>query len=242
MQQNLPKLAIISDVHIGSPFLLRHKFLAFLNALPRNGTLILNGDTIDNPYQDLSSEDRAVLERLAERSHEINIIWIEGNHDQDYRPGHPGDMSFVKEYTVEDKRLLVSHGSYFDNVMPCHRWFIKLFKCLHRLRVKIGAPPVHVAEYAKKWRLLYNYLHNTVIRNAIEHAKENGYRAVSCGHVHEAEHVIVDGIEYVNTGAWTEEPLCYATLEDGVIHLMKWQGAEKAPQRLKHPGTSGEPD
>ena len=237
MQHTLPNLVIISDVHIGSPFLLRDPFLAFLDALPSDGTLVLNGDTIDNPYHKLSAAEHQVLDSLVKHSRRLRIIWVEGNHDQGWRPNPSGDITFVDHYAVGDKRLFVNHGSYFDNVMPYHRWFIKLFKFFHRLRMRIGAPPVHVAEYAKRWRFLYNYLHNTVMRNAVEYARENGYRAVTCGHVHEPEHVIIDGIEYVNTGAWTEQPLCYATLEDDVIRLMKWEGTDAPSNPFKFPGT-----
>ena len=77
---------------------------------------------------------------------------------------------------------------------------------MHVLRVKLGAKPVHVAEYAKKWQVLYRALCNSVMTNAVSCAAENGYEAVTCGHTHYPEDRVFNGIRYMNTGAWTESP------------------------------------
>ena len=77
------------------------------------------------------------------------------------------------------------------------------------MRVKLGARPVHVAEYAKKWKSFYRVLRNNVRLNAVNFAMENGYQAVTCGHTHFAEDMVVNGVRYINTGAWTEAPAFY---------------------------------
>ena len=63
---------------------------------------------------------------------------------------------------------------------------------------------IHVAEYAKRWRLAYRVLLNRQRRNAILLARERHVPAIACGHVHFAEDTTVAGIRYLNTGAWTE--------------------------------------
>jgi UDP-2,3-diacylglucosamine pyrophosphatase LpxH len=77
------------------------------------------------------------------------------------------------------------------------------------LRVKLGARPVHVAHYAKKWEIFYKVLRRNVMMNAVNCAVENGYEAVVCGHTHYAENRIFHGVKYINTGAWTELPASY---------------------------------
>jgi hypothetical protein len=47
------------------------------------------------------------------------------------------------------------------------------------------------------------------MRNAVNVARENGYEAVTCGHTHFAEDMVVNGVRYINTGAWTEFPAHY---------------------------------
>jgi len=104
---------------------------------------------------------------------------------------------------------LIAHGDDFDEIMPNTQTFIKAFKLMHDFRVKLGARPVHVAKYAKKWEILYKVLRKNVMMNAVKCAMEHGYEAVTCGHTHCPEDSIFNGIRYVNTGAWTEFPTFY---------------------------------
>jgi len=215
---------VTSDVHLGSPHCRRESFLAFVRWLPDGSTLVLNGDTVDNPKPPPSPKDRDVVMALAATSKRIEVVWVEGNHDRDYRPAQAGQIRFAESYSLADGRLFAAHGSYFDNIMPTHRWFVKTFKILHRLRLRLGASPVHVAEYAKRWRWFYGYLRRTVMANAVEHARENGYQAVTCGHVHHIEDSTLDGIRYVNTGAWTEDPAWFLEVTDESMELKEWRG------------------
>ena len=93
--------------------------------------------------------------------------------------------------------------------MPRNQAFMKAFLLMHNLRVKLGAKPVHVANYAKKWEILYKVLRRNVMMNAVNCAMENGYEAVACGHTHYPEDTVFNGVRYINTGAWTESPACY---------------------------------
>jgi predicted phosphodiesterase len=57
--------------------------------------------------------------------------------------------------------------------------------------------------------------------NAVNCAKENGYDTVTCGHTHYPEDRVINGIRYVNTGAWTESPAFYLLVTPGEITLQK---------------------
>ena len=81
------------------------------------------------------------------------------------------------------------------------------------MRILLGAESIHVALYAKRFALLYRVLLRHVMLNAVEYARENGYRAVACGHTHCMEDRIVDGIRYLNTGAWTERTSHYLRVD-----------------------------
>jgi UDP-2,3-diacylglucosamine pyrophosphatase LpxH len=211
---------VVSDLHIGSKYFLYQNFESFLHKIPDATEIILNGDIIDNPYAKLSKADQGMLDRIAQISHRQKVVWVRGNHDNGYIPQNLGKIQ-IKQSHVIKKRLFVTHGDFFDEIMPRNRLFIKTFRILHDLRVKLGARPVHVAQYAKKWRVFYNVLRKSVMINAVNYAKENGFEAVACGHTHYAEEIIYNSIKYINTGAWTELPGYYLQVSSNEMALRR---------------------
>ncbi len=199
---------IVSDLHIGSRYFLHQNFERFLGSISEDHELILNGDIIDKPYPEMKSAHQRILDLIEQVSYRHKVVWVQGNHDIGYIPRGFGKVHFKRLYTIEH-RLLIAHGHDFDEIMPKNQAFIKAFKLMHNLRVKLGAKPVHVAHYAKKWEILYKVLRKNVMRNAVNCAMENGYEGVTCGHTHYPEERIFNGIRYMNTGAWTEDPAFY---------------------------------
>ena len=199
---------VVSDLHMGSPYFHAEAFGGFLEKLPANYELILNGDVIDRPYLKLNYLHQGILDRIKHISLTQKVVWVRGNHENGYMPPNLGKIDFRQCYAVGD-RLLITHGDDFDKIMPRSQIFMKAFRLMHEIRVKLGARPVHVAEYAKKWKAFYRVLRNNVMINAVNFAAENGYPAVCCGHTHFAEDMVVNGIRYINTGAWTEYPAFY---------------------------------
>ncbi len=215
---------VISDLHIGSRYFLYEIFKLFVKSIPEDYELILNGDVIDNLYQKLKPTHQRILDLIEQISYRQKVIWVRGNHDEGYIPKEFGKVCFKYLHAIEH-RILISHGDYFDGIMPRSQVFMKAFKLMHDVRVKLGARPVHVAEYAKKWKSLYRVLRNNIMANAVNYALENGYQAVICGHTHYAEDRVFKGIRYINTGAWTETPVYYLLITDGNMTL---RGIEKS--------------
>jgi len=199
---------IVSDLHIGSRYFFHQNFERFLRSIPEDHELILNGDIINKPYSELNSAHQRILDLIEQVSYRHKVVWVQGNHDIGYIPRGFGKVHFKGLYNIEH-RLLIAHGHDFDEIMPKNQAFIKAFKLMHNLRVKLGAKPVHVAHYAKKWDILYKVLRKNVMRNAVNCAMKNGYEGVTCGHTHYPEERIFNGIRYMNTGAWTEDPAFY---------------------------------
>jgi len=204
-QSNDMNTIIVSDLHMGSPYFLVREFDRFLRTIPDDCLLILNGDIIDNAKTKLPLPHRQILERLEKRSLRRPVIWVQGNHDNGFVSNSIGNIEFRPIYQV-DHRILVAHGHDFDEIMPRSRLFIKAFTYLHQARIALGMRPAHVAHYAKKWKRLYKLLRDNIIKNAVLCAREQGCDVVVCGHTHFAEERDVEGIRYINTGAWTEHP------------------------------------
>jgi UDP-2,3-diacylglucosamine pyrophosphatase LpxH len=227
------KAIIVSDLHIGSRHFLREDFKQFLQNIPQDYEFILNGDIIDNPYAKMKPPEQQILDRFAKMSLRQMVVWVRGNHDNGYIPDNLGNVQIKKHHALQ-KRLFIAHGDFFDEVMPQNRMFIKTFRLMHNLRVKLGARPVHVAEYAKRWKRFYGYLRKNVMLNAVNYAAENGFEAVACGHTHYAEEQVVNGIRYINTGAWTEQPTYYVRVTDTEMTLEK---ATYSFGPMRSPGT-----
>lgn len=225
---------IVSDLHIGSRYFQFGIFERFMEAFPPGHALILNGDIVDSPYAKMEKPDQRALDMIKDISDRQPVVWVRGNHDNGYVPEDFGKTIFKSSHCI-GKRLLITHGDGFDEIMPRSRLFIKAFKRMHNLRVKMGARPVHVAEYAKKWKSFYRVLRKNIALNAARCAAENGFEAVTCGHTHYPEESIIDGIRYINTGAWTEFPAYYLqiTADDMELNLVDpafvSHGAESIP-------------
>ena len=196
---------IISDLHIGSRYFQFGVFERFIEEFPADHELIMNGDIIDSPYVKMEKSDQRALDMIESISYLQKVVWVRGNHDNGYVPKNFGKTIFKSSHNI-GHRLLITHGDNFDEIMPRSRLFIKAFKLLHNMRVKMGARPVHVAEYAKKWKSFYRVLRKNIALNAVKCAAENGYAAVTCGHTHYPEDITINNIRYINTGAWTEFP------------------------------------
>ena len=213
-------IIVVSDLHIGSRFFVREAFETFLTRLPNDCELVLNGDIIENPYVRLGPTPRRILDAIQQLSYRQRVIWLQGNHENGYLPDRLGKVVFKRSHSV-GPRLLITHGDDFDEILPRNQLFLKAFKVLHNARVKLGAKPVHVAEYAKRWARLYNVFRKNVLINAVQCAIQNGYEAVTCGHTHYAEDVVYNGVRYINTGAWTEFPAYFLHLTNDEMRLSK---------------------
>jgi predicted phosphodiesterase len=176
-------------------------------------------------------------------SYRQKVVWVRGNHDNGYIPDTLGKIQ-IKLHHALQKRLFITHGDFFDEVMPRSRAFIKAFGMLHDLRVKLGARPVHVAQYAKKWNWFYRYLRKNVMLNAVNYAAKNGFEAVTCGHTHYAEEKFINGIRYLNTGAWTEFPSHYVRVTANDIKLKEIVNPSNLPKstRSHNPAASSFPN
>ncbi|MDH3716475.1 MAG: UDP-2,3-diacylglucosamine diphosphatase [Planctomycetota bacterium] len=211
---------VISDLHLGSRYVQLEHVLRFFRTLPDAVPLILNGDIVDRVHHPLPDQHAPVLDLIRDESLRRQVVWVYGNHDDGYQLDDPGGIEFCRSFRL-GQRLFVSHGYDFDNVMTRYQPFVKMFNKLHKFRLWLGAEPVHVAQYAKQWALCYQYLRRSVMASAIAYARANGFAAITCGHTHFAEDLTVDGIRYINTGAWTELPAYFLAVHDDSMELHK---------------------
>ena len=220
---DIENAVVVSDLHIGLPYFRKSALIELVSSLSEGTALILNGDIIDNPYQRLEPPDEAMLDFLREQSFKRKVIWIYGNHDENFRISDSGRIDFRGNLAL-GRRLMIIHGDDFDTVMPNSLLFIRFFKLCHRIRLRLGAAPIHVAELAKRWApFLYRVLTEEVKKNAVDCAQVGGFEAITCGHTHYPEDALCEGVRYINTGSWTEEPLHYLAISANDIRLVTYR-------------------
>lgn len=215
------RAAVISDIHIGSPYSRIRILIKFLDSLPPDVTLVLNGDVIDKWNDQLSGEHLAALNRLVEESTRRRLIWIRGNHDDRFPIPTTGNIHIEPDsYTVMNV-LHIMHGDHFDFVMPNNRMFMACFRAWHSWRIRMGAPSMHVSSYAKQYPRLYKFLTTRVKRRAVRYARLHNIQTITCGHTHFKEDTVLHGVRYLNTGSWTEDPPMCIRVNDNTIELVE---------------------
>ena len=209
---------VISDLHLESVHTLSHLIAFFIESLPEEYDLILNGDIIDSSYPNLPRENLQILDLIGKESFRRNIVWIRGNHDDCSLLRDRGKIQFKRIHTV-DNHLIITHGNELDKTKAKIHQLIRPFKVIQFILVKLGLKPVNVAQFASKFETFYRLYRRKLMLDAVKFAKENGFGAIACGHTHYPEDRTVQGVRYINTGAWTEYPPHYLLVNDREIKL-----------------------
>ena len=211
---------ITSDVHLGLRQCRMNDFLAFLDRLPPEARLILNGDTITHFHSDatLSPEHKQVVARIRAEAERREVIWLHGNNDKKLKLSDPGKIKFANDFSI-GRKLYISHGHNFDYLMPAARAVLIPIRLFYYSVAKIKGSDKHVAEYAKRFSGLYQVLCRHVAANAARYARRHGYKAVTCGHTHFIEDRTIKGIRYLNTGCWTENHAACVVVDNHCMRL-----------------------
>jgi UDP-2,3-diacylglucosamine pyrophosphatase LpxH len=234
----------ISDVHLGAVGCKVASVQDFLKNV-RCENLYLVGDIIDGWVtrekrwkQEHSNIIRTILGMAQEGT---RVCYTPGNHDAFMRRLNGFELGFVElehefvHIQPDGKELLVVHGDLFDPSSSKHAWlawlgawmyeYIQLFNNglnkrrakNRRRRIDIAAPVKRLCKAIFTRRDYYDLL-------LIEHAREQGFEGVICGHVHRPEiRRLEDDFFYINTGDWVEN--CTAVIEhfDGSLELIYWE-------------------
>lgn len=243
---------VISDIHLGSDNCQARPLVHFLEAVHkkdvRTRRLILNGDVFDSiDFRRLRKQHWKILSLFRKLSDDIEIVWINGNHD-----GPAEIISHLLGVTVSDeivipsggRKILFLHGHRFDAFIERYPVTTKLADLMYRFLQRIDKTHT-IARTAKHNSKMFLRSARKVQDQAVEYARKHGYDAVCCGHTHLP--VAVPGtigperpVEYFNSGCWTERPCHYLTVRDGVVELCDYH--DTAEETVVEPVTPVEPE
>ena len=221
------KTLIISDLHIGSKGCQTDSILELLKNESYD-RYILVGDIIDGwlfkKYKKFSYQHTKVIRRLLKLSKNKEIIWISGNHDEflrKYTPVEIGNIKVMDEF-IEDG-VWYCHGDKYDGIVKM-RWLGMLGSIGYDLAIVID----RFLKRFNKQTSLSKYLKDNVKaavsfmvdfeNEMVRQAKKRNCHTVVCGHIHNPDYKIIDGVDYLNCGDWVEN-CSYIILENNKFNL-----------------------
>jgi len=220
---------VISDIHLGSENCQARELVHLLDSI-RTGDLatrrlILNGDVFDSiDFRRLNKRHWKALSELRRLSDQIEITWINGNHDGPAEiVSHLLGVNCADEIVVESggRRILFLHGHRFDEFIaryPLLTWVAdRFYNLLQRI------DPSHAfARFAKRRSKTFLRCAEKIEQDARRYAARRGCDAVCCGHTHHAVEKRDGDVHYFNSGCWTEKPCSFLTVIEGNVELHAW--------------------
>jgi UDP-2,3-diacylglucosamine pyrophosphatase LpxH len=229
MNKRLVDLVIISDVHLGTYGCNAAELNEYLRSIQPQ-TLVLNGDIIDmwnfnkNYFPPSHMETVQLLMDFVHNG--TKVYYITGNHDEmlrNFSDMKIGVLEIVDKLVLnlDGKSAWIFHGDIFD-ISVSHKyakwiaklggksydWLILLNRLVNKLLVRFGREKISLAQkikYSVKRAVQYV---NDFEQIAAQHAINQQYDYVICGHIHQPQIKRFSNhkgtVTYLNSGDWVE--------------------------------------
>ena len=220
---------ILSDLHLGSEVSRAHDATSMLKQ-SRFRRLILLGDIFsDLNFRRLTKEHWKFLgyiRKLSNPKREIEVIWVEGNHDQGLTAvmSHLVGVKVYEEYAWEfdGRRHLAVHGHQFDRFLVNNWLLSSLNSFLHLQMQKLDFKGKWFSRLVDRLGTRWLRLSAKVASGALAHACLRQVQRIFCGHTHVALYREQDGVEYYNAGSWTDATPTYLTVDAEGVRIQEY--------------------
>ncbi len=234
----------ISDSHLGLRGTRSDTLLAFLEENNAE-TIYLVGDIIDQWCKGRKwhwpTENDLILQNLVEKSiNGTKIVYIPGNHDDSFRKWAGRTIQGVEikreatHITADGRKLWVIHGDEFDLFIRNHKWLcnlghgalqilMKLNKPVEWIRGLLGLKPWSLATAARRAMQRNSKTFKNYVDTVTKETLYKSYDGVVCGHIHNPEFRIKNGVEYWNTGDWLESCTSICESMDGSMEIIQYE-------------------
>lgn len=221
------KLAVISDVHLGTYGCHAKELKHYLESIQPE-TLILNGDIIDIWQFSKSyfpkSHMKVIRQILKLSENGTKVYYIPGNHDEMLRKFEGLEIGNIKVcnkviLNLDGRKAWFFHGDVFDVCMQHSKWLARLGAKGYDLLIlinrfvnfvlqKMGKRKISLSKRVKNGvKSAVKFINNFEITCA-DIAIENKYDYVVCGHIHQPEIRDIETkegkVKYLNSGDWIE--------------------------------------
>jgi UDP-2,3-diacylglucosamine pyrophosphatase LpxH len=220
---------IISDLHLGSKMSRAEAALQMLKTTSFDRLILLGDIFSDLNFRRLKKEHwqfLSYIRKLSNPKRGVEVVWVEGNHDHGLSElmSHLVGIEVYQEYAWEycGVRHLAIHGHQFDLFVVNNRLVSNVLTALHLALQKVAFGKQRLVRFIDRFDSKWLRLSSKVMDGALAHAYTQKAQRVFCGHTHEALHVERGGIEYFNSGSWTQPSATYITIDERSVTIRKY--------------------
>jgi UDP-2,3-diacylglucosamine pyrophosphatase LpxH len=220
-------IAVVSDVHLGTYGCHAFELAQYLRSI-KPGILVLNGDIIDG-WQFTkrywpAAHHQVIMEIMRLLTEGTRVYYLTGNHDEMLR--RFSDLRLAN-FILTDKLILeidgkkawFFHGDVFDLSVNTSKWLAKVAgksydylilmnRAINWMLAKLGRDKVSISKKIKSGvKQAVKYV-GDFEEIAANHAIDQGYDYVICGHIHQPGIRTIKSEKgettYMNSGDWVE--------------------------------------
>ena len=225
---------IISDVHLGSEVSRASDALRMLKTTSFNRLILLGDIFCDLNFGRLKKEHWKFLgyiRKLSNPKRQIEVVWVEGNHDHGLSQvmSHLVGIRVYREYVWEFSgiRHLAVHGHQFDRFLTSNGVLSNFLSALHLSLQRFSFGKKRMIGFLERFDTAYLRLSEKVASGALAHARSRNALRVFCGHTHEALSLKRDGVEYYNSGSWTQDNMTYIAVDPQGVRVWEYREPEE---------------
>lgn len=221
------KLAVISDVHLGTYGCQARALNRYLKTINPE-ILVLNGDIIDiwqfSKRYWPDSHMKVVQRIFKMMSQGTKVYYLTGNHDEmlrkftDFRLGKI-ELLDKLVLDLDGSKAWIFHGDVFDITMKHSKWLARLGAVGYDTLILLNSLVNWFSQKLGRGKVSFSKRIKNSVKQAIkfiddfeqtatELAIENGYDYVVCGHIHQPAIRKITGEKgstvYLNSGDWVE--------------------------------------
>ena len=93
---------------------------------------------------------------------------------------------------------------------------------MHLALQKISFGKKRMTGFLERFDTAWLRLSAKVAAGALAHGKSKNVQRIFCGHTHEALSLKRDGVEYYNTGSWTQENATYVAIDRQGVRVLEY--------------------
>jgi UDP-2,3-diacylglucosamine pyrophosphatase LpxH len=221
---------ILSDLHLGSEVSRASQALRMLKTVSFNRLILLGDIFSDLNFGRLKKEHwkfLSYIRKLSNPKRDIEVVWVEGNHDHGLSQvmSHLVGIRVYREYVWEFSgiRHLAVHGHQFDRFLTHNGVLSNFLSALHLSLQKFSFGKKRMIGFLERFDTAYLRLSEKVASGALAHARSRNALRVFCGHTHEARSLKRDGLEYYNSGSWTQDNMTYIAVDDHGVRVWEYR-------------------